>query len=171
MADGVTVMSHSASLEHKTGVTMDRVCPFVLNWKLSCNVCAMSRWTKHYHVNSKSGVNFQVVLKQNHAKRNRIQRDLPVIVWKSYDKISFSGRCCCSFPHSLQATNKDLCCIQQNECRPVQPHVRDSCNSTPFLKSFTIKLNWICNRRPSTSCVIHAENSLVQCIFLLVYFV
>jgi len=31
MIDGVTVMSNSASLQHKTGVTTDLVCPFVLN--------------------------------------------------------------------------------------------------------------------------------------------
>jgi hypothetical protein len=30
-------------------------------------------------MNSENGVNCQVVFKRNHAKRNRIKRDLPVI--------------------------------------------------------------------------------------------
>jgi len=50
MIDGVTVMSNSASLQRKTGVTTDCMCPYVLNWTLSCIVCAISRWTKHYHM-------------------------------------------------------------------------------------------------------------------------
>ena len=50
----VPVMSLSASLQHKTRVAMDRVCPVVLNWKLSHQF--------------KSGVNFQVALRQSCAK-------------------------------------------------------------------------------------------------------
>jgi len=48
------VTSLSASLQHKTRVATDRVCPIVLNRKLLRQF--------------ESGVNFQVALKQNHAK-------------------------------------------------------------------------------------------------------
>ena len=48
------VTSLSASLQHKTRVAMDCVCPIMLNWKLLHQF--------------KSGVNFQVALKQNHAQ-------------------------------------------------------------------------------------------------------
>jgi len=36
--------------------------------------------TKNCHVNWKGGVNFQFVLKKNHAQRNCIKRDLPVLI-------------------------------------------------------------------------------------------
>jgi len=39
------------------------------NLKLSCIVYAKSRYNENYHINSKSYVNFQVELKQNHVKR------------------------------------------------------------------------------------------------------
>jgi hypothetical protein len=36
-------------------------------------------YNKNYHVNSKSGVNFQVAYEQNCAKRTRVKQDLPVV--------------------------------------------------------------------------------------------
>jgi len=36
---------------------------------------------------SKSGVNLRVMLKQNLAKRNRIKRDLPVLIEHAYHNI------------------------------------------------------------------------------------
>jgi len=59
--------------------TLDRVCHIVLNWKLLHIVHAKLCLTEHYHINSKNGVNFQVTLKWNHAKRNHIKRDLCVM--------------------------------------------------------------------------------------------
>jgi len=41
-------------------------------------VYAKLNLTKNYCINSKSGVNFKVALKQNHINRNRTKWDLPV---------------------------------------------------------------------------------------------
>jgi len=50
--------------------TLDIVCHIVLNWKLLHIVHASLCLTEHYHINSKSGVNFQVTLKRKHIKRD-----------------------------------------------------------------------------------------------------
>jgi hypothetical protein len=52
---------------------MDCVYQITLNQKLPHIIYAKQHYTKHYRVNSKSGVNFQVMLKQNRAKRNHIK--------------------------------------------------------------------------------------------------
>jgi hypothetical protein len=64
VTDDVTVMSLPASLLQKVRVTTDRLCQIALNRKLSCQF--------------KSGVNFQITLKQNRTKQNRVKRELPV---------------------------------------------------------------------------------------------
>jgi hypothetical protein len=58
-------MSLSASLVRKT------VQPWI--------VYAKSHWAENYCSNSKSGVNFQVELKQNCAERNYIKWYMPVL--------------------------------------------------------------------------------------------
>ena len=78
MTNNVTVTSLSASLQHKTYAARDRLCQIALNRKLLRNIFAKSRKTANYREISKSGVNFQVALKQNHAKINGVKRDLPV---------------------------------------------------------------------------------------------
>jgi hypothetical protein len=75
VTDGVTVTSLSASLQHTT----ERVCHIVLNRKLSQTVYAKLYQHEHYCKNSKSGINFQVVLKWNHAKTNCVKIDLSVL--------------------------------------------------------------------------------------------
>ena len=59
ITDCVTVTSLAASLLQKISVATDRPCQIVLNRK----IC----------VHSKSAVNFQVALKQNHTKSNHIK--------------------------------------------------------------------------------------------------
>ena len=59
VTDGVMVTSLSASFQHMTRVTEDRVCHIALNQKLSHTF--------------ESGVNFQVALQQNHAKTNCVK--------------------------------------------------------------------------------------------------
>jgi hypothetical protein len=68
----------SASLQNKTCAARDRLCQIALNRKLLRIIFANSRKTANYRKISKSGVNFQVALKQNGAKRNSVKRDLPV---------------------------------------------------------------------------------------------
>ena len=70
MTDGMTVTSLSASLLQKISAAKDFVCQIVLNWILLCKY-------------KKSDINFQVTLKWNRAKWNRIKQDPPVfsILW------------------------------------------------------------------------------------------
>jgi len=70
---GERMMSLSASLQHQARAAFDRVSHITLNRKLSCIFYAKLRSTKNYRINLKSGVNFQVALKQN-----CVQRDLSV---------------------------------------------------------------------------------------------
>jgi hypothetical protein len=74
----MTVTSLSASLQNQTYAASDRLCQIAVNRKLLRIIFAKSRKTANYRENSKSGVNFQVALKQNRTKRNSIKRDLPV---------------------------------------------------------------------------------------------
>jgi hypothetical protein len=78
VADGVTVMSLSASIRQKLSAATDRLCQIVLNQKLLRKF--------------KSGINFQVMLKQNCTKRNGLKQDLPVFWsdtkdWKDNNEI------------------------------------------------------------------------------------
>ena len=59
VTDVVMVTSIFANLLLKASVALDHLCQIVLNQKLS--------------VNSKNGVNFQVMLKQNWTKRNHMK--------------------------------------------------------------------------------------------------
>ena len=70
--------SLSASLQHKTYAARDRLCQIALNRKGLPIIFAKSRNPTNYRANSKSGVNFQVALKQNREKRNSVKRYLPV---------------------------------------------------------------------------------------------
>ena len=75
----MTATALSSSLQHKTRATTDHACQIALN--------------QHYHVNSKSGVNFQVALKRNHAKRNRVKTALPVVVETHCYAVVMSQQC------------------------------------------------------------------------------
>jgi len=57
---------------------MDCVRHIALNQKVLRICNAKLHYTENYHVNSESGVNFQVTLKQNYTKRNHIKQALPV---------------------------------------------------------------------------------------------
>jgi hypothetical protein len=70
---------HHVSLQYKTNAATDHLCQIVLNWKILHIVWAKSCETENYHIHSKSGINFQVVLKWNHAKRNHVKLDLPTL--------------------------------------------------------------------------------------------
>jgi len=72
MADGMMVTSLSASLQHKTRVTKDRVCHIALNQK----------WSHTF----KSGVNFQAALQRNHIQTNRVKADLLVLYRLGYQE-------------------------------------------------------------------------------------
>lgn len=78
MINDVTVTPLSASLQNMTYAARDRLCQIALNRKLLCIIFAKSRKPANYRENLKSGVNFQVALKQNRAKRNSVKRDLSV---------------------------------------------------------------------------------------------
>jgi hypothetical protein len=56
---------------------------------------AKQHYTIHYHVNSKSGVNFQFTLKRNRAKRNPIKINLLVLYFNSLPppSLSLDGIC------------------------------------------------------------------------------
>jgi len=62
---GVVMTSLSASLQHMTKVTKDRVCHIIVNQKLSHTF--------------KSGINFQAALQRNHAQTNHVKQDPPVL--------------------------------------------------------------------------------------------
>jgi hypothetical protein len=79
MIDGLTVTSLSASLQHKTRVTKDHAGEIASNRKLLHIIYAKLCYTENYHVNSKSGVNCHVTLKQNQGKRTYVKTDLPVL--------------------------------------------------------------------------------------------
>ena len=67
----------TASVQYKTndhGLSMPRRIKLKIIVYHLCHII----FSEHCCVNLESGVNFQVVLKQNHAKRNYIKRNLPV---------------------------------------------------------------------------------------------
>jgi hypothetical protein len=82
VTDGMTVTSLSANLQHKTGVARDLLCQITLNQKIWLIIYAKSHYTENYYINSKCGVNFQVVLEQNRAEKNHIKRDQPVLPYR-----------------------------------------------------------------------------------------
>ena len=47
--------------------------------------------TENYWINSKSGVNFQVALEQNHTKRTHVKRDMPVL-FQETEKICYCNK-------------------------------------------------------------------------------
>jgi hypothetical protein len=71
-------MTWRASLQNKICAARDRLYQIALNRKLLRIVFAKSRKPADYRENLRSGVNFQVALKQNRARRNIVKRDLPV---------------------------------------------------------------------------------------------
>jgi hypothetical protein len=71
-------MTRPASLENKICAARDRLYQIALNEKLLHIIFAKSRKPANYRENLRSGVNFQVALKQNRGRRNSVKRDLPV---------------------------------------------------------------------------------------------
>jgi hypothetical protein len=90
MTDGMIVMSLSASLQNKTSAAMDCLCQIVLNWKISCIVCAKKLWTENCPINLNSGVNFEVVLKWKGGRRICNKLNL-FIQWSSIPLWGFVG--------------------------------------------------------------------------------
>ena len=79
VTDGVTVISLPASRHHKTSAAVNGLCQITHKLSLSHIICAKLCSTKIYHANSKSGVNFQVVLKHICTKWVCVQQYLPIV--------------------------------------------------------------------------------------------
>ena len=82
---GMTVMSPFATLPKLDKSGHGLCMSHRVKSKISHICNGKSHYTKNYQVNSESGVNFQVPLKQNYTKMNHIQKDVPVFFVISLD--------------------------------------------------------------------------------------
>ena len=145
VTDGVTMMSLSAGSQYMTSVAMDCIYQITLNWKL---LHKLEKWC------------IFMFLKQNHARRNHIKWDLPVmystvdikVEWPiALETLKSSGPCCC-----LQ-----LCPVFLHDTQCILDSVESMCWFSVHWKK-RVAIGYVCKLKNCVWGIILYDKEIVQ---------